>query len=115
MAESKRRGRSKGAGRSKDEPGFEDRLTELQNALRALEQGELTLDESLEAYERGLGLLKTCYRDLEQAERRIELLTRGEDGSDQRSDFKHEAWTSDEGEDSDEREPDDDPSLFDQA
>ena len=43
--------------------------------MRDLEEGRLGLAESLGRYEEGIKLLKQCYTQLEQAERRIELLT----------------------------------------
>jgi exodeoxyribonuclease VII small subunit len=54
---------------------FEQALAELAQIVMALEQGELPLAESLEQYERGIRHLRQCYRQLEQAERRVELLT----------------------------------------
>ena len=51
---------------------FEDKLRELEEILRKLERGELTLDESVAEYERGLRALRSCREVLAQAERRIE-------------------------------------------
>jgi exodeoxyribonuclease VII small subunit len=53
---------------------FEERLAELQQVIEQLEDGQLGLDQALESYERGVGLLKQCHELLEKAERRIELL-----------------------------------------
>lgn len=73
---------------------FEAQLSELQDSLRRLEAGELSLDESLREYERGLKMLRACYDYLDKAERKIELLARSEDGKTERQDFQHEAWRS---------------------
>jgi exodeoxyribonuclease VII small subunit len=56
-------------------PSFEQALAELEQILRDLEDGTTTLEESLARYERGVGLLKTCYAQLQAAEQRITLLT----------------------------------------
>src|SRR5947199_1642107 len=65
--------------RPTDDLSFEAALTELEAIVRALEDGETGLEQSLAQYERGVGLLKLCYGQLRQAEQRILLLT-GEDG-----------------------------------
>jgi exodeoxyribonuclease VII small subunit len=60
---------------------FEEALAELESILRSLEDGTTGLEESLARYERGVGLLKTCYAQLRQAEQRITQLSGvGEDG-----------------------------------
>ena len=58
-----------------DGPTFEQALAELEQILRDLEDGTTTLEESLARYERGVGLLKTCYTQLQVAEQKIALLT----------------------------------------
>jgi exodeoxyribonuclease VII small subunit len=57
------------------EPTFEQALDKLEGIVHALEEGEIGLDESLEKYEQGVKLLRRCHALLQQAERRIELLT----------------------------------------
>ena len=65
-----------------DAPSFEESVTELQQIVSRLEDGSLPLEDSMSQFERGISLLKNCYQVLEQAEQRIEILTRiGEDGS----------------------------------
>jgi exodeoxyribonuclease VII small subunit len=60
---------------------FEHSLTELEQIVRQLEEGQLGLADSLARYEQGVKRLKECYELLERAERRIELLERvGADG-----------------------------------
>ncbi len=56
---------------------FEAAITELESVVKKLEDGELTLEQSLELYERGVTLSRYCHSRLEQAERRIEILTEG--------------------------------------
>ena len=53
---------------------FEESLQELQQIVSELEEGEIGLEESLERFEKGIALLRSCYRILEQAEQRIEIL-----------------------------------------
>jgi exodeoxyribonuclease VII small subunit len=54
---------------------FETALAELERIVRQLEDGELPLERSLELYERGVQLSRFCHGRLEEAERRIEVLT----------------------------------------
>jgi exodeoxyribonuclease VII small subunit len=57
-----------------DNLSFEHALAELEQIVRALEDGQVGLEESLASYEKGVGLLKRCYGQLRQAEQRIQLL-----------------------------------------
>jgi len=63
---------------SSDNLTFEQALAELEKIVRALEDGQTGLEESLERYEQGVGLLRRCYGQLRAAEQRI-LLLAGED------------------------------------
>ncbi len=56
-------------------PTFEGSLAELQQIVQDLEDGKLGLEASLSRFEAGIGLLKSCYRILEEAEQKIEILT----------------------------------------
>ena len=74
---------------------FEDALAELERIVRELEDGQIGLEESLTRYEQGVGLLRRCYQQLQQAEQRILTLTgQGEDGAPVLKPFAHVA-TSD--------------------
>ena len=58
---------------------FETALAELDALVKKLEEGELSLEESLALYERGVQLSRFCHSRLDDAERRIEILSeRGE-------------------------------------
>ncbi|MCE9599720.1 MAG: exodeoxyribonuclease VII small subunit [Spirochaetia bacterium] len=59
---------------AKKKPGFEEALAELEELTRSLESGELTLDQSVEAYEKGMELKKQCYEMLASAEKKLEYL-----------------------------------------
>ena len=54
---------------------FETSLDQLEQLVEKMEHGEMTLEESLAAYERGVGLYRKCQTALEQAELRVRLLT----------------------------------------
>jgi exodeoxyribonuclease VII small subunit len=53
---------------------FEDSLEHLKRNVSELEEGSLSLSESLEVYESGIKHLKLCHQALEQVRRKIELL-----------------------------------------
>ena len=53
---------------------FENSLDELEKLVAQLEQGDLSLDESLKSFERGIALFRDCQGALEQAELRVNLL-----------------------------------------
>ena len=54
---------------------FEHSLEELEKLVERMETGELSLEESLAAYERGVGLYRSCHQALEEAELRVRLLS----------------------------------------
>jgi exodeoxyribonuclease VII small subunit len=53
---------------------FEHALDELEQLVAHMEGGELSLEESLSSFERGIGLFRHCQQSLEQAELRVRLL-----------------------------------------
>ena len=59
---------------------FEDALAELEQIVQRLEKGELPLEESLAAFERGVGLVRALSERLAQVEQRVEVLLRSEAG-----------------------------------
>lgn len=54
--------------------GFERSLDELEQLVQRMEKGDMSLDESLQAYERGVALYRQCQGALAQAELRVKLL-----------------------------------------
>lgn len=60
---------------------FENSLKELEKIVRRLENGDLALEESLKLFEDGVKLSRECQERLNQAERRIEILLKDEDGN----------------------------------
>jgi exodeoxyribonuclease VII small subunit len=59
---------------------FEEALQRLEQVVDTLEAGSLSLEDSLKAFEEGVLLARRCAKYLEEAERRIELLTKDESG-----------------------------------
>jgi exodeoxyribonuclease VII small subunit len=57
------------------EPTFEEALAELEAIVDQLERGDLSLQDSLQSFERGVALTAVCQRALSQAEQRVEMLT----------------------------------------
>ena len=55
---------------------FESALEELESLVSKMESGELSLDDSLKAFERGIELTRTCQSTLEAAELKIQMLTK---------------------------------------
>ena len=60
---------------------FEESLTTLEKIVRELEQGDLSLEDSLKLFENGVKLSRECQERLNQAERRIEVLLKDENGN----------------------------------
>ena len=59
---------------------FEVALEELEGVVEQLETGELALEESLAAFERGVGLVKYCNQKLTEVEKKVELLVKDKEG-----------------------------------
>jgi len=59
---------------------FEGALAELEEVVEQLESGDLPLDDSLAAFEKGVGLLKFCNQKLTEVEKKVELLLKDKDG-----------------------------------
>jgi exodeoxyribonuclease VII small subunit len=64
----------------KDKVTFENALKKLEEIASKLEDGSLGLDESINEFEKGIRLARFCHSKLEEAERKIEILQKGEDG-----------------------------------
>lgn len=59
---------------------FEEALGKLEEIVRRMEAGEMTLEDSLKAFEEGIRLSRLCAKKLDEADRRVELLLREEGG-----------------------------------
>jgi exodeoxyribonuclease VII small subunit len=67
---------------------FEEALALLEQIVERLEAGTLSLDASLQEYERGVALSRHCSLYLREAESRVELLARGTTGADELQPFR---------------------------
>lgn len=54
---------------------FEKNLSALEKVVEQLESGELSLEESLAQFERGIVLARECQRALQEAEQKVQILT----------------------------------------
>lgn len=74
---------------------FEEALGELERVVEQLESGDLSLEESLAAFEEGVRLVKFCNQKLAEVEKKIELLVKDKEG---RAQFKPLAGVEEETE-----------------
>jgi exodeoxyribonuclease VII small subunit len=58
---------------------FEEALETLEALVEAMEEGELSLEESLKAFEQGIKLTRECQSALEKAEQKVQLLVKSDD------------------------------------
>ena len=58
---------------------FEEALGRLEDIVKSMEAGDMTLEESLKAFEEGIKLARLCSRKLDEAERRVEILLKQEE------------------------------------
>lgn len=64
----------------KKEKNFEEALERLEAIVRTLENGKTNLEDSLTAFEEGVGLVKYCNEKLTQAEQKVRVLMENEEG-----------------------------------
>lgn len=69
---------------------FEKALERLEKIVEALESGDLPLEEALKRYEEGVRLARACQQKLDQAEKKIEILTKTLDGKFKKEPFEGE-------------------------
>lgn len=62
------------------EKKFEEAMERLEHIVESLEQGELSLEESLEIFEEGMKLVNFCSKKLEEAEQKVTLLMKDQNG-----------------------------------
>jgi exodeoxyribonuclease VII small subunit len=66
--------------KEKKKINFESALKDLEKIAEKLEDGNLSLDDSIKEFERGIKLARFCHEKLDEAERKIEILQKGEQG-----------------------------------
>ena len=71
----------------KKEKSFEEAMARLEEIVRSLEGGTAALDDSLGLIEEGIALVKLCNAKLEGAEQKVMLLSKGENGALNETDF----------------------------
>lgn len=76
--------------KKKPADSFETSIQELEQLVERMERGELTLEESLQQFERGVALARACQRALREAEQKVQLLTRAENGTEELKPFNPE-------------------------
>ena len=67
---------------------FENALKKLEDVVRRLEEGDLSLEDSLKAFEEGVKYAAFCTSKLDEAEKKVELLLKQKSGSFIREDFR---------------------------
>ncbi|NCN08508.1 MAG: exodeoxyribonuclease VII small subunit [Leptospira sp.] len=82
----------------KEEMNFEEAISELEDIAEKLEKGQISLEDSILAYERGVELKKICTDRLKEAESRIEILSKAPDGSVQKESSVRKSKKSDKDE-----------------
>ncbi|RJP73532.1 MAG: exodeoxyribonuclease VII small subunit [Candidatus Abyssobacteria bacterium SURF_17] len=91
------------------EPSFEEALSSLEKIVEQLEEGNLSLEETLKKFEEGIKLSRLCDKKLKQAQKRVTMLTRDEQG-----DLKEVPFTEPDEPEKPENRDTDTKSLFDE-
>lgn len=59
---------------------FEQSMSELEDIVTKLEGGDITLDDSLKLFEKGMNLARNCQKKLDEAEKKVKILSQTDDG-----------------------------------
>ena len=76
--------------KAKNAQTFEEAISALEKITKSLENGSASLEQSLGFYEEGIKLIKHCNKLLDDAERRVKILGRSNDGKVEETDFSVE-------------------------
>lgn len=68
------------ANKHSQECKFEEAIADLQQVVEQLESGDLSLEDSLAAFEKGVGLVRYCNQKLSEVEQKVELLVKDKQG-----------------------------------
>lgn len=71
-------------------PTFEENMHRLEQIVRAMERGDVPLEESLKMFREGTALVQTCSKLLDEAEFQVKKIATTADGSPVEEDFAHE-------------------------
>lgn len=66
---------------------FEESINKLEEIVRQLEDGNVSLDESLSLFEQGIKLSKSCQKMLDNAEKKVSVLISSPEGETEKQDF----------------------------
>ena len=69
---------------------FEENMRRLEQIVRAMERGDVALEESLKLFQEGTELVRSCGKLLDDAELQVKIVMTGADGRPQEEDFPHE-------------------------
>lgn len=72
---------------SKEKESFEEKMRKLEQIVGELEKGDLNLDDSVKKFEEGINISKECNKILEDAEKKITILVKKEDGETDEENF----------------------------
>jgi exodeoxyribonuclease VII small subunit len=78
------------------EKKFEDELKELEDTVARIDSGELSLEESIKAFEQGVALVRSLNQKLDQVEKKIEVLVRDSQGELRTTPYRVEIKSGDE-------------------
>ena len=81
---------------------FEDELADLEAIVSQIDSGQLSLEESISAFERGVTLVRSLNQKLDEIERRVEVLIRDSRGELKRSPYQGDLAPNSESEDKEE-------------
>ena len=71
---------------------FEENMLRLEQIVRAMERGDVALEESLKLFQEGTELVRACGKLLDEAELQVKKVMAGADGRPVEEDFPHEAF-----------------------
>ncbi len=83
----------KTAKKKSDRVDFESAIKELESLVEQMEQGDISLEQSLENFERGIELTRQCQKALQEAEQKVQILTQKQ-GEETIEDFPTETRSS---------------------
>lgn len=68
------------AKKTRKSTNFEAAIAELESLVEEMEQGDISLEESLKKFERGIELTRTCQQALQEAEQKVQMLIEKQQG-----------------------------------
>ena len=75
---------------SKKKKSFEESMVRLEQIVRAMERGDVALEESLKLFQEGTELVRSCQKLLDEAQMQVKMIMTAPDGSPVEEDFRDE-------------------------